>query len=214
MVSIYVKALIITLVIFIGNFFFVKYIDDSRATDLQRQLQSSDDELQSSRLLLLYMQSFNSTPEICPLLENRTAAQVNRLYTLLRDLQYTSSANTFADTSELKTRYIISNAELLLYAMQMKNTCANAQMEPVLYFYPDKQDCVECRAQAQILDDARDSCTNIRIFAFPTDLDISVVDALKARYKIDRTPAIVVNEQTYYGITSQEKLLSLVPCLS
>ena len=96
----------------------------------------------------------------------------------------------------------------------MKGTCADAKMEPVLYFYPDRQDCVECRAQAQVLNEVRDSCTNIRIFAFPTDLDIGVVDALKVRYNIDRTPAIVVNEQTYYGITSREKLLSLVPCLS
>ena len=85
---------------------------------------------------------------------------------------------------------------------------------PVLYFYPDKQDCVQCRAQAEVLDKLRDDCRNIRIFAFPTDLNISIVDAFKSRYEINQTPSVVVAEKTFAGITSREQILKLLPCES
>jgi len=212
MVSVYVKALIITIVIFVGNFFFIKYLDDSRAGEVQARLEKAEEELQSARLLLLYSQAFNNSPEICPLLETRTNEQINRLYALYQELQSVSNTNVFTDTSRIKTRYILSNAELYLYAVQLKKTCGYAGMDPILYFYPDKQDCVECRAQAQVLDKLRDDCNNIRIFAFPTDLNISIADALKERYAISQTPAIVVADKTFGGITSREQILRMLQC--
>lgn len=215
MVSVYAKALLITLVIFTGNFFFVKYLDDTRAADLRAQLDRANDDLQASRILLLYGQAYGGpAPEICPLLENRTSEQVNRLYDLLLELQKASEANVFTDVAPIKTRYILSNAELYLYAAQLKNTCGTSRMEPVLYFYPDKRDCIECRAQAEILDGLRDDCGNIRVFAFPTDLGIGVVDALKTRYSIESTPAIVVGNAAFSGVTSRERILALAPCVA
>ena len=62
MVSVYVKALIITVVLFIGNFFIIKYLDDSRAADLKAQLDSANEEIQSAQVFLLYSQTFNSSP--------------------------------------------------------------------------------------------------------------------------------------------------------
>lgn len=212
MVSVYVKALIITIVIFVGNFFFIKYLDDSAAADLNAQLEKADEEIQSASVLLLYSQAFNNSPEICPLLEKQTNEQVNRLYDLFNQLQEVSNANVFTDTTRIKNRFILSNAELFLYATQLKKTCGSSGMDPVLYFYPDKQDCIECRGQAQILDKLRDDCKNIRIFAFPTDLNIGIVDALKQRYSISQTPSIVVADKTFGGITSREQILELVPC--
>lgn len=212
MVSVYVKALVITLVLFAGNFFFVKYLDDSRAQDLQTRVSELEDEMQSSRTLLLYTQTYNQSSEICPALEETTRAQVNKLYDLFNQLQQTESSSVLSDTSSVKRRFILANSELWLYLQQLNAVCKNAGVKPILYFYPDKRDCVECRAQAQILNQVRDECKNVRIFAFPTDLDMGVVNAIKNRYAVNTTPSIVLNEKTYEGITSKEIILARLSC--
>lgn len=214
MVSVYVKALVITLVLFAGNYFFVKYLDESRAQDLQAQFLALEDEMQSSRVLLLYTQAYNKSVEVCPALESQANAQINRLYDLFGRLQQTESSSVLSDTSSIKTRFILANAELWIYLQQLNSLCSNNRITPILYFYPDKVDCVECRAQAQVLNEIRDGCKNVRVFAFPTDLGIGVVDAIKNRYAISTTPSIVVNEKTHAGLESKESVLSRVQCAS
>ena len=212
MVSVYVKALVITLVLFAGNYFFVKYLDDSRAQDLQTRVSDLEEEMQSARTLLLYTQTYNKSTEICPALEETTRAQINKLYDLFNQLQQTESSAVLADTARTKRRFILANSELWLYLRQLESVCGSSGITPILYFYPDKQDCVECRAQAQILNSVRDECSNVRVFAFSTDLDMGVVNAIKSRYGISRTPSVVINEKAYAGITSREAIMAQVQC--
>ncbi|MBS3070093.1 hypothetical protein J4220_01145 [Candidatus Micrarchaeota archaeon] len=213
MVSVYVKALVITLVLFAGNYFFVKYLDDSRAQDLQTRVSDLEEEMQSARTLLLYTQTYNRSTEICPALEETTRAQINKLYDLFSQLQQTESSAVLADTARTKRRFILANSELWLYLRQLESVCGSSGITPILYFYPDQRDCVECRAQAQILNSVRDACSNVRVFAFPTDLDLGVVNAIKSRYSITTTPSIVINEKTLAGITSRDAILSEVACI-
>ncbi|MEM4255257.1 MAG: hypothetical protein QXR53_02920 [Candidatus Norongarragalinales archaeon] len=212
MVSVYVKALVITLVLFTGNYFFVKYLDDSRAQDLQARVADLEEEMQSARTLLLYTQTYNNSLEACPALEETARSQINKLYDLFNQLQATESSAVLADTSRTKRRFILANSELWLYLQQLQNVCGSSGTIPIMYFYPDTQDCVECRAQAQILNSVRDECKNVRVFAFPTDLDIGVVNAIKSRYAITQTPSIVIKEKAYAGIIPKESILAQVEC--
>src|SRR3989338_4902136 len=125
MVSVYVKALVITLVLFAGNYFFVKYLDDSRAQDLQARFSDLEYEMQSSRVLLLYTQTYNQSQEICPALEENARNQINKLYDLNFQLQQTQSANLLADTQGIKQKFILANAELWLYLQQLKSVFKN-----------------------------------------------------------------------------------------
>ncbi|MFH1056920.1 MAG: hypothetical protein V1717_03955 [Candidatus Micrarchaeota archaeon] len=212
MVSIYAKALLITILLFTGNYFFVKYLDDTRTQELQARFSDLEEEMQSSRILLLYMQTYNRSEEICPALEETARAQVNKLYDLSSQLQQTEEATSFTDTRKIKTGFILANAELWLYVQQLKEACGTSGITPILYFYPDKVDCVECKAQAQVLNSIRDECKNVRVFAFPTDLDISVVNAIKTRYSISATPSIVLNEKTNAGLISRDSILKQIEC--
>ncbi|HIH20580.1 TPA: hypothetical protein HA244_04905 [Candidatus Micrarchaeota archaeon] len=212
MVSVYVKALVITLVLFAGNYFFVKYLDDSRAQQLDSSLSELQDELQSSRLLLLYSQVFKSPKETCPALEFVITSQVSKLYALSSELQGIESSNLLASTAPLKKKFILENAGLWIYLQQFKSVCGKTSITPILYFYPDNQDCVECRAQAQVLNSIRDECKNVRIFAFPSNVDLGIVNVIKARYSVTANPSIVVNETTFSGLISKDGILGLLDC--
>ncbi|MCX6768039.1 MAG: hypothetical protein NTY90_04925 [Candidatus Micrarchaeota archaeon] len=214
MVSVYVKALFLTLLFFAANFFLIKYLDDTRADSVSSQLATIDEEMQSSRILLFYIQTANATRDACPALEAKTMEQLNNIYGLARQLEEVRHTSILSSTEQIKRKYILTNSELWLYVTQLQKYCSDAPagITPILYFYPDKRDCVECRAQAEVLDKVRDQCVNVRIFAFPTDLEIGVLPTLMKKYGIEKTPSLVINEKKIEGIVTEEIIRSLVPC--
>lgn len=210
--SVYVKALAITLLLFAGNFAVIKYLDDSRASELRTQLYSIQEEMQSSRVLLLYSQSRNDSASLCPLLANQTNEQVAELYELYGDLAVAEEAHVFADTAQIKRIFMLTNAELLLYLRQMESACGFKMVEPVLYFYPDGEDCLECRAQARILDALTQDCPNVRVFAFPSNSDLPVIKAIAEEYGVAENPSLVIKGKLYPGVSTREELMNLVAC--
>ena len=216
MVSIYVKALVITLVLFTGNFFLVKYLDESRAQSLQSQFDQLQQEIQSSQLVLLYSQTLGNPEDSCPILESTVKGQTNRLYLLAAQLREIESANILASTAPLKKRFILENVGLWLYLRQLDSLCGKSETTPVLYFYPELNDpfCVDCKTQAEILNQLSGECKNVRVFAFPTDTDIPAVNLIKNRYGVSLTPSIVANEKLYSGLTSKQAILSQIQCVA
>jgi len=210
--QVYVKALVITAVLFAGNFFIVKYLDDSRAEQLRSELYSIQERMQSSRVLLLYSQYSNDSAALCPMLENQTRQQMLDLYALYGDLEKAREANVFTDVPTIQRRFILTNAELLLYLRQFERQCGRTLVKPVLYFYPEGEDCLECRAQARVLDALTQDCPSVRVFAFPTNSDLPVVQAIVASYGVDREPSLAINEKLYPGVSTREQIVALTGC--
>jgi len=212
MVSVYVKAFLITALLFIGNFFFVKYLDDSRAAQLRAEVSDIEEQVQSSSALLLYSQTFNNSAELCPILGQETEKQVGRLYKLFGELQTASEANVFADTATIKSRFVLTNVQLWLYLQQLDKACGGTDVVPVLYFYPDKRDCLECRAQAAVLNDVTAKCSHVRVFALPTDTDVPVLQAIKAKYGVTREPTLVINDRRFDGLVAKDDVMRETGC--
>ncbi|VVB67796.1 Uncharacterised protein [Candidatus Norongarragalina meridionalis] len=212
MVSVYVKAFVITAVLFIGNFFFVKYLDDSRGAQLRAEMSDIEEQVQSSSTLLLYSQTFNDSAELCPILQQETEKQVGTLYRLFGELQTASEANVFTDTASIKSRFVLTNVQLWLYLQQLEKACGGTDVVSVLYFYPDKRDCLECRAQAQVLNDVTARCAHVRVFAFPTDTDVPVLQAIKAKYGVTREPTLVINDKRFDGLTAKDAVMAETGC--
>ena len=210
--DVYIKALGITILLFAGNFFVVKYLDDSRAEALRTELYSIQEQMQSSRVLLLYSQYSNDSAALCPLLDNQTRRQMTDLYSLYGELQSAREANVFTDVQAIQRRFILTNAELFLYLRQLERQCGYSLVKPVLYFYPEGKDCLECRAQARVLDALAQDCPNVRVFAFPSNSDIPVVQALAKAYGVNRDPSLVLNETLYGGFSSREQILAVTGC--
>jgi hypothetical protein len=52
----------------------------------------------------------------------------------------------------------------------------------------------------------------LRVYSFDYDLDLSVIDSLKAIYKIDEAlPALIVEDKLYAGFKTIEELEALLP---
>ncbi len=216
MVSVYVKAAVIAVLIFAANAVVVKYLDDSRNAELTARLAEIEEETQSSRIVLLYMQILGEEEKetACPALEQKTSEQITKALELVYKLQQANQENLLANLEQTKRKYILTNTELYLHVIQLKQTCKNADITPVIYFYPDKTDCFECKVQAGILDSIVAKCKNVRVFAFPSDIKIGLTDALLTRYKITRTPSVVANEVTLGGLHKEEDVMKLISCTS
>lgn len=214
MVSLYVKAGVITLAIFLLGMFIVKYVDDQRLGKINEEVRQVIESSESTKLLFLYLQTEQSVNKsvICPVLEQRTKAQVEKAYVLVSRLQEYGDANVVANYDEVKTRYILANTELWLYVLQSKKLCDTSYITPVLFFYSDKVYCQECIVQGEILDKVISQCKDVRVFAFPYDLDVGILDLIKARYNVTKVPMIVINERQLTGLQSESGIKEELNC--
>ncbi|MBN2127773.1 MAG: hypothetical protein JW703_05325 [Candidatus Diapherotrites archaeon] len=210
--NLYLKAAIITLFIFLIGMFLVQQMDLMRFNSLQDKVESEVMEVNETKLLFLFTQIFDdASPEMCLLLEKRIDLQAEKTYSMVLELEESKNNSLLINYDLLKKKYFLKNAELFLYLKQAEKLCTETKTKPILYFYPDKSDCPDCFVQAKILDKIRDEC-NARIFAFPTDLDIEIISLIKAEYNVNEAPSLVVNNESFDGIQSEEKLKELIQC--
>jgi hypothetical protein len=208
--NLYLKAAIITLIIFLIGLFVVQQMDLMRFNELNNKVDLEVIEVNETKLLFLFTQLFDEiTPEMCSVLEKRIEKQSEKTYSLILELENSRKKSLLIDYDLMEKKYFLNNAELFLYFKQAKQLCVNNKAIPILYFYPYYSDCSDCFTQATILNKVRDECT-ARIFAFPIDLDIEIISLLKAKYNVTENPSIVINEQLFSGLQSEEKIKQLI----
>lgn len=214
MVNVYAKAAIIVVLVFIANFYIVRSIDEGRQMEINEKLSALEKNTQSSRVLILYMETLDSDDKtlLCPALTSQINDQINRANELVAQLDLYRQANLLANFEDVRDRYIINNAELWLYLKQEKELCGKQKVFPILYFYPEKSACPECTAQADILDSFKKKCANVRIFAFPQNRKLGIIEVLATKYNITKTPSLVINDKTLEGIIGESVLMQEVPC--
>ncbi|MFH1258088.1 MAG: hypothetical protein V1658_04060, partial [Candidatus Micrarchaeota archaeon] len=165
MVSVFIKAGVIVLLVFIGNVLVVKNIEDGRQAEVQEKLAKMEREGQTSKLMLLYMQTLDKedAAALCPALDSLTSEQILAANNLAYQIDKYREANLIASLEEARERYILNSVELWLYLKQLEEVCGMKKLTPILYFYPEKAACPECKVQADILNSYRDRCTNVRV---------------------------------------------------
>jgi hypothetical protein len=82
----------------------------------------------------------------------------------------------------------------------------------VLYFYGTGEGCPDCTKQGYVLDAAREKYSDLRIYSFDYNLELSTIRAMKSIYKVSNPlPSLVVNGKTYAGFKTLEQLEALLP---
>lgn len=113
----------------------------------------------------------------------------------------------------LKKYYSLLQVKDYLLSKKFAEKCG-ALKQPVfiIYFYSNKGDCEECTREGYVLTRLKEKYPELRVYSFDYDLDLSVIDSLKAIYKIgDKLPALVIEDKTYTGFKSVEELEALLP---
>lgn len=118
-----------------------------------------------------------------------------------------------SDVVYLKKYYSLLQVKDYLLSKKLAEKCG-ALKKPVfiIYFYSNKGDCLDCQKEGYVLTRLKQKYPELRVYSFDYNLDLSVIDSLKAIYKIgDVLPALVIEDKTYTGYKSIEDMEALLP---
>lgn len=150
-----------------------------------------------------------------------SACQINddtllteEMNTLAQKLQYMEEQQG-VDTPEvlsLKKYYSLLQVKNYLLLKESARQCDTSPVS-ILYFYSNTGDCGEaCKKEGYVLTDLRQQYPGLHVYAFDYNLDLGVINTLKAIYKLDNVlPALVINRQPYYGFKDQAQIENLIP---
>lgn len=208
MVNKYLLALLLTSVLVFVGFSFTRWTDEQRLMEFKNAFDESALDSQSIEHLLLYEAIFSDKENVCPAIRTGIESQIARTRSVLSELEVAQKQNVFSNFEIVKKKYHNQNIQLYLLVQKAINDCGYSDIEPVVFFYSDKDNCPDCIAEGKTLDSLAVSCPNIRVFAFPYDLGIPVVDVLKVKYGVTKAPAVVIKGERYDGAVSGQYLLS------
>ncbi|MFH1587436.1 MAG: hypothetical protein ABID38_06265 [Candidatus Diapherotrites archaeon] len=208
----YIKALILTLFIVILGIFLIMQLDNMRLNSLDDKVDEIILDMDSTRLFLLYNQVEGDEGNYCDLLEMRIESQAAKAYNLVKELEAGEKASFLTSYDLLKRKYFYANLELYLYMQDFEKQCKEKKINAILFFYKDQVLCNQCLLQGTILDKVRDKCPNTRIFAFPGDLEIDLIDLMMDKHKVTSIPSIVVNGKTR-GFSTEEEIEDEIGCV-
>lgn len=110
----------------------------------------------------------------------------------------------------LKEYYSLLEISDFLYFSDLNRKCGT-NYDLILYFYSnDKDRCPSCEKQGLVLDVVYQENEGIRIYSFDYDLDMTEINILKDRYKVNSVPSIVINGKLYSGFNDIDKVRALI----
>ncbi len=214
--SVYWKALILTLLILGAWFMLSATFEGQRNFQLIQQIDSIITQESASITYLSYVESTGDIERYCTVLHEHISIQNEKLFSLLQVLEQTRYNTLDNQYVIAQQRFQSANAQLYFSLKQAQIKCIDATQknnEPILYFYADKDACTDCAVQAQALDQLRETCgRKLQIFAFPDAGGPGPIGLLVKDYNITQAPTLIIGEKKYEGVQSPSKLNMLLAC--
>jgi hypothetical protein len=113
----------------------------------------------------------------------------------------------------LKKYYSLLQVKDYLLSKKLTEKCGQAKKTvSIIYFYTNKQECKDCAKQGYVLTRLKEMYPDLRVYSFDYDLPLSVIDSLKAIYRVsDVLPTIIIDDKVYSGFRSVEEVELLLP---
>jgi uncharacterized membrane protein len=206
----YILAFLITSAIFITAIF----ISNTLSTSKLEQVRAIEDKM-SIDILSLETQ-FDLLQELsCEQIGENTVLS-SELSGLAEKLSYMEEQRGTTDTEvvSLKRRYSLLQIKDLLLMRKIADKC---DIEPIviLYFYSNEGDCDECTRQGYVLTQLGHEHSDLRVYAFDANLDLSALKTLINISNIGTTlPALVIDGIVYEGFKNFEDMELLLPELT
>ncbi|VVB57979.1 Uncharacterised protein [Candidatus Anstonella stagnisolia] len=206
----FLKAGILTALVVLLAFLMVSQIDNMRANELRKNVESVLAQKQAEDVLAQYSRVLAKSPqEQCPYLLSLRQAQLDRTYSIALRLQDYERSNILnAEYEQLKLSYFLGLSSMYVSGFENRKTCGVEEI-PLAFFYKENSLCPDCLSQNAILSNVAKRCKNVRIYAFPADYSLEPVKILADRYKISAVPAIVINDgSAQAGLQSEAALIN------
>lgn len=211
MVSIYIKAFIISLAIFSLGILAGLSIERFRVSDFITKMSSMENYMQEIELEMLYFQEKNEN-HTCDFLNEIIRTTNNNLDLLAAELTKHSEKETIFSKSEiesLKKKYTFFLLKGWLLQERVKKDCGT-KVVTVLYFY-DREECDDCLIQGEILSVLKYSFKE-KLMVYPLDakVDTAMIRILINKYNITSFPSLVISEKVYSGIVQKNELRTII----
>lgn len=203
----YFFVLIITTLVFFTALFMSDKINERRFAELQ------DIENRISTDIVSLETQFD-------LLEELSCSDITEKTVLSKELDSLSQRLAFtegqvgADNPEvvrLKRSYTLLQIKDYLLMKKVSEKC---NLDPIFifYFYSNEGDCEDCDREGHVLTYLREQYPRLRVYSFDYNLGLSALDTLITINKIkDELPALVIEDDVYYGFQSIEEVEDILP---
>ncbi len=217
MVSVFTKVFLLTVIVFAAGIMVGIWLDSARVEDLREVITKQDLSFNDVRLQNLYYQTFSNDSAFCDSAAKSNADFSYKIYQEGLELEKAEAVNRFsAQLIDQKKRYTLLQLQFWLNSVYLKDKCGK-NYATVLYFYSQYNQEVsnDQNVQSRVILDLINKCGPEKLLSapIPIDLDIGMVNLLKEKYGIAKTPSILINEKTLLeGLQSKEDLEKLVDC--
>ena len=205
----YIIVLFITVFLFIGAVSLAGYLNNKKID----QVKSIQDKISID--ILSSETQFSLLSELsCQDVSRSNLSQ--ELNSLAEKISYSEEniGNTNNDVIELKKFYSLLEIKDFLLMKKINERC-NTKTYSILYFYTTAKNCSECTKQGYVLTDLRQKYSDLRVYSFDYNLDLSALRAMISIYKVEDTklPAIIIEDKLFTGFRSTDDVEKLLPDL-
>ncbi len=133
------------------------------------------------------------------------------LASLASRISFTEDSLGTEQVELLKKQYTLLQVKDFLLRKRISERC-KTPLTTVLYFYGTGEECKECTKQGYVLDATREKYSELRIYSFDYNLELSTIRALRSIYKVSEPlPSLIINGKTYAGFKTLEEIEALLP---
>lgn len=117
------------------------------------------------------------------------------------------------DVIYLKKYYSLLQVKDYLLSKKLAEKCGSLKKQvSVIYFYSNNGNCIDCQKEGYVLTRLKEKYPELRVYSFDFDLDLSVINSLKAIYRIESAlPVLIIEDKVYSGYQSIEDVEKLLP---
>jgi glutaredoxin len=133
------------------------------------------------------------------------------LYNIGSRLDYMENqmGNKNPSVLHIKEYYSLLELRHWLYMRKVNNECG-VEYPLLLYFYSNLGDCPSCQEQGYVLNYLHRKYPSLNIYSFDINIENTALDTIKKIYKVESTPAIVINDDAYFGFKDRDELEKLL----
>lgn len=206
----YAMAFLITALIFATALYASNYFNNQRIAQIQATQNNIAIDILSleTQFALLAEHSCRDISE-----DSVLSSEIQTLAQRLSYLESQTGVNE-EELIRLKRYYSLLQIKDLLLMQEVANKC---DLNPVfiLYFYSNLGDCDLCEEQGYALTGLSHTYPQLRIYSFDYNLDLSALQTLREIRNVgDELPALVIRDETYYGLHTMEDIERLLPELA
>ncbi|MDD5096817.1 MAG: hypothetical protein PHY95_04880 [Candidatus ainarchaeum sp.] len=210
--NILAKAAIITAILFAVSIFVGYQIESSSYANTEARISELEQGMENSLLFTMFLQTHHDA-SVCTVLRDQLDETAQHTYNLYGELEQSRSTSVFRGYEDLREKYFLANMRFYLMLREYSQACNDTSVTPILFFYSAYNDCPACVAQGRVLDEVRAECPNVRVYAFPADVEeISMIKTFKSYYRITTTPALVINDEKHGSLMTNEQIEALAGC--